>query len=64
MAYVEINLTEEVTNDQKERLIEGINDLLDSVLSKKSYTTHITIRDVDTANWGVSGKPLKLSEGE
>ena len=56
MPYVNIKITNEnVTNDAKKRLIEGVTNLLVDVLDKNPNTTHVTIEEVSTDNWGIGG---------
>ncbi|PKM20938.1 MAG: 4-oxalocrotonate tautomerase [Gammaproteobacteria bacterium HGW-Gammaproteobacteria-15] len=55
MPYVNIRVTEEgVTAAQKLQLIEGVTDLLSSVLGKDPSTTFVIIDEVHTDNWGLN----------
>lgn len=57
MPYINIRVTdEEVTQDQKRRLIEGATQLVVNVLNKNPKTTHVVIDEVPIENWGVNGK--------
>ena len=59
MPYVNIKVTKEgVTAAQKERLIEGVTQLLFDVLGKKPQTTYVIIDEVETDNWGVGGETV------
>jgi 4-oxalocrotonate tautomerase len=59
MPYVNIRITdEEVTREQKARLIEGATQLLVEVLQKNPATTVVVIDEVDTDNWGIAGKTV------
>jgi 4-oxalocrotonate tautomerase len=59
MPYVNIKITrEDVTAEQKEKLIQGATQLLFDVLGKKPQTTYIVIDEVDTDNWGVGGETI------
>ena len=61
MPYVNIKITDEnVTQEQKARLISGATDLLSSVLGKNPATTVVVIDEVDTDNWGIAGEQVSL----
>ena len=57
MPYINIKVTDEnVTKDQKRRLIQGATQLVVDVLDKNPETTHVVIDEVPVDNWGVSAK--------
>ena len=57
MPIVRIEVTPPgITLEQKKRLIEGVTDLLVSVLDKDSRITHILITDVEGHSWGFAGR--------
>ena len=57
MPYVNIKITNEnVTTEQKTRLIEGATQLLVDVLNKNPATTVVVIDEVNTDNWGIGGE--------
>lgn len=59
MPYVEIKVTrEEVTKEQKRRLIKGVTQLLVDLLQKDPRTTHIVIEEIDTDNWGYNNEQV------
>lgn len=59
MPYVNIRVTNEgVTAAQKQELIEGATDLLQSVLNKNPATTFVIIDEVETDNWGVNRRNI------
>ena len=59
MPYVNIKITNEgVTKEQKAQLIKGVTELLQRVLNKNPATTHVTIDEVDTDNWGIAGEQV------
>lgn len=59
MPYVNIKVTDEsVTADQKSELIQGVTELLASVLGKNPATTLVVIDEVPTDNWGIGGEPV------
>lgn len=57
MPFINIKVTDEnVTKDQKRRLIEGATQLVVDVLNKNPKTTHVVIEEIPMGNWGVDGK--------
>lgn len=57
MPYVNIKVTdEEVTKEEKQRLIAGVTQLLVDVLDKNPKSTHVVIDEVPIDNWGYDGK--------
>jgi 4-oxalocrotonate tautomerase len=58
MPYVNVRLTEGVTQQQKETVIRGITELLVNELGKNPETTFVVIDEVPTDNWGVGGKTV------
>ncbi len=57
MPYVNIRITDEdVTKEQKARLIQGATQLLVDVLDKNPATTVVVIDEVNTDNWGIGGE--------
>ncbi|OZG73544.1 4-oxalocrotonate tautomerase [Hahella sp. CCB-MM4] len=54
MPYVNIKVTDEnVTRDQKEKLVKGVTQLLVDVLNKSPATTFVVIDEVNSDNWGI-----------
>lgn len=59
MPFVNIRITNEgATREQKQRLIQGVTDLLADVLGKNPKTTFVIIDEVDTDNWGIGGESV------
>ncbi|XXJ18901.1 2-hydroxymuconate tautomerase family protein [Desulfovibrio caledoniensis] len=59
MPFVNIRITNEgATTEQKQRLIQGVTDLLADVLGKNPKTTFVIIDEVDTDNWGIGGESV------
>jgi len=57
MPYVNVRITKDgVTAEQKKQIIAEITDTLQRVLGKNPDHTHIIIDEVETDNWGFSGK--------
>ncbi|HZW26036.1 MAG TPA: 4-oxalocrotonate tautomerase family protein [Gallionella sp.] len=55
MPYVNIQITQGATREQKSRLVEEITDALVRILGKKPEHTHIVIQEIADENWGYSG---------
>lgn len=59
MPFVNIRITKEgATAEQKQKLIEGVTDLLHDVLGKNKKTTFVIIDEVETDNWGIGGESV------
>ncbi|MFC1835905.1 4-oxalocrotonate tautomerase family protein [Thermodesulfobacteriota bacterium] len=59
MPYVNVRITgEKATQDQKDRIIRGVTELLADVLGKNPQTTFVVIDEVDTDNWGIGGESV------
>lgn len=61
MPYVNIKITREgATSEQKAELIQGVTELLQTVLNKNPATTVVTIDEVETDNWGIGGESITV----
>lgn len=61
MPYVNIKITDEnVSPEQKAKLISGATDLLQEVLGKNPATTVVVIDEINTDNWGIAGEQVTL----
>jgi 4-oxalocrotonate tautomerase len=59
MPYVNIKITREgATPAQKQELIRGVTQLLQTVLNKNPQTTVVVIDEVETDNWGIGGESV------
>ncbi|NAR55260.1 2-hydroxymuconate tautomerase family protein [Acinetobacter haemolyticus] len=59
MPFVSVKVTggnEAPTVEQKKLIIEGITQLLSTVLNKNPATTMVIIDEIEMDNWGVAGK--------
>jgi 4-oxalocrotonate tautomerase len=58
MPYVNVRITkEDVSAEQKSRIIAEITQTLSRVLNKKPERTHVVIDEVELENWGIGGLP-------
>lgn len=59
MPYVNIKITDEaVSKTEKQALIKGVTDLLQTVLNKNPATTVVVIDEVNMDNWGIAGEQV------
>lgn len=59
MPYILIQITKEnVSIQQKQKLIQGATELMVRVLNKDPATTFVVIDEVETDNWGVAGETV------
>ena len=59
MPFVNIKITrEDITTEQKQRLIRDTTEMLVRVLDKDPRTTHVIIDEIDTDNWGIGGESV------
>jgi 4-oxalocrotonate tautomerase len=56
MPYVNIQIIEGATREQKAELVAAVQDALTRILAKKPEETHIVIQDIGFDNWGFKGK--------
>lgn len=60
MPYVKVEITDEgATVAQKAEVIQGITEVLRSVLKKDPATTFVVIDEVPVAHWGIGGVPVE-----
>ena len=55
MPYVNLQITEGATREQKAQLVEEITAALARVLGKKPEHTHVVIQEIAEENWGFAG---------
>ncbi|MFI6461705.1 4-oxalocrotonate tautomerase family protein [Streptomyces sp. NPDC050528] len=55
MPIVTIQVIDEVTTEQKKRLITGVTDLLHDVLVKEPERIYVVVQEVPLDNWGAAG---------
>ncbi|MEO1353999.1 MAG: 4-oxalocrotonate tautomerase family protein [Cyanobacteria bacterium J06635_15] len=55
MPYVNIQITEGATREQKAELVKNMTDSLVRVLGKKPEHIHIVIQEIKEEDWGFSG---------
>jgi 4-oxalocrotonate tautomerase len=55
MPYVNIQITQGATREQKSQLVKEVTDSLVRILDKKPEHTHIVIQEIAEENWGFAG---------
>lgn len=55
MPYVNIQILEGASREQKAQLVREVTDTLVRVLGKKPEHTHIVIQEIGEQNWGFAG---------
>jgi len=55
MPYVNIQITEGATREQKAELVKDVTESLSRVLGKSPEHTHIVIQEIAEENWGYAG---------
>ena len=55
MPYVNIQITEGASRQQKAHLVRDVTDSLVRVLQKKPEHIHVVIQEIENENWGFEG---------
>ncbi len=55
MPYVNIQITEGATREQKAQLVKDATDSLVRVLGKKPDHIHVVLQEIAEENWGFEG---------
>ncbi len=59
MPYVNVRITDEnVSVEDKQKIIKGVTDLLKLVLNKNPKTTVVVIDEIPKENWGINGESV------
>lgn len=56
MPYVNVQITEGATRQEKAQLVKEFTESLGRILGKKPEHTHIVIEEIPEENWGFSGQ--------
>ncbi|SHF34490.1 tautomerase family protein [Dysgonomonas macrotermitis] len=65
MPFVNVKLIkQQVSQDQKNLLIEVLMDIIVNIMGRNSNTTVITLDEIDQSNWFIGGKPMDRSTHE
>ncbi|MDR3543627.1 MAG: 4-oxalocrotonate tautomerase family protein [Desulfosporosinus sp.] len=64
MPFVNLKLVkDQVSSEQKKKLIEGITDLIVNIMGRDRDLTVITIDELGRDNWAIGGKTLEHTSG-
>ncbi len=55
MPYINLQITQGATREQKAEIVKQMTDTLVKVLDKKPEHIHIVIQEIEDDNWGFSG---------
>lgn len=55
MPYVNIQMTNGASREQKAELVKDVTDTLVRVLGKNPYHIHVVIQEINEEDWGFSG---------
>ena len=55
MPYVNVQITEGATREQKAEIVKDITESLSRVLGKKPEYTHVVLQEICEENWGYAG---------
>ncbi|MFD7523671.1 4-oxalocrotonate tautomerase family protein [Paenibacillus chitinolyticus] len=55
MPYINLQITNGASREQKAQIVKEFTQTLVNVLGKKPEHTHIVIQEIDEENWGFSG---------
>lgn len=58
MPYVNLKILKGATQEQKEKLFEGVTRVVSEVLGKDPKVTYMVIDEVETDNWGIGGESI------
>lgn len=64
MPYIQVQITEGATAEQKAELVEGMTELLVKILNKNPATTQVVIKEIPAENWGIGGRTVKKLRAE
>lgn len=55
MPYVNVQITQGASREQKPEIVRDITDSLVRVLGKRPEHTHVVIQEIAEENWGFAG---------
>lgn len=55
MPYINVQITEGASREQKTRIVKDMTETLVNVLGKKPEHIHIVIQEIKEENWGFEG---------
>lgn len=58
MPYVNVRVAGSLNREQKEKIADGITELMQQVAGKPPEATYVVIDEVDRENWAKAGRLL------
>jgi 4-oxalocrotonate tautomerase len=59
MPFVNVKLVkQQISSDSKQILIDGIMDIIVKIMGRNKDLTVITVDEIDSSNWYISGHPM------
>ena len=58
MPYINIQMLEGITTEQKAEVIKQVTDVMVNVLGKKPQSTYVVIQEISKDNWGAGGESV------
>ena len=63
MPYVNLKFVkQQVNQQQKEQLINGLMDIIVNIMGRNPDLTVITVDEIDQSNWYIGRKPINITE--
>lgn len=64
MAIIYVTILKGRSRETKNRIIEGMTDVMIDAIDAKPHQVRVIINEVEGGNYAVGGKPLHLEEGD
>jgi 4-oxalocrotonate tautomerase len=58
MPYVNVKVAGKLNREQKEKIAQGVTELLEKEASKPPSATYVVIEEIEREDWAVGGKLL------
>ena len=55
MPYVNVQITQGATREQKSQLVKEVTDSLVRILGKQPEHIHVVIQEIEESDWGYAG---------
>ena len=64
MAIVNVTILKGRSRETKDRIIEGLTDVMVDAINAKPDQVRVVINEVEGGDYAVGGKPLHLDDGD
>ena len=58
MPYVNVKVAGDLSEEQKQAIVEGVSELMEKVANKPKSATYVVIDEISRDNWGKNGELL------